>query len=192
MQRDATVARFTWRPDARTSLLPHISIYNTLHTTEGTAGIHAIPLRLLETGKDGTRRVLEAFKGGQERGEVRQEPRPGAVPARRAHRCGKQGPGPPRHTDTQTPNTHRHSLDVLPDSGAVVADDEQLQGVIDEAVLRGRMSTVRLRAAGEPLPPPRTSHPALPIAPGNGPHRNVTRLPPKQRSGARLPAPQAD
>lgn len=56
MQRDATVARFTWWPDARRALLPHTP-YN-----RGNRGAHCHPPRLLDTGTDASRRVLEALR----------------------------------------------------------------------------------------------------------------------------------
>lgn len=46
-----------------------------LHIAEGTEGSMPVPLRLLETGQGGTRRVLEVVKEECERDEVLQDSR---------------------------------------------------------------------------------------------------------------------
>lgn len=62
-----------------------------------------------------------------------------------------------------------HLLDVLPDGGAVVADDEQLQGVIDEAVLRGRARRRHGQAPGGGAPSTAPQHPTPPHPGGHHP-----------------------
>lgn len=175
------------------------------------------PLRLLDTGKDGTRRISEAVReaasgtkcvrsraglvtagsrvlgvsagpadppGRRQMG--RRPPVPGRpqLPALRAPRTGGHTDthphtDTPRHTQThrrtRTKHTHSHLLDVLPDGGAVVADDEQLQGVIDEAVLQGRRRPWHGQApggSGAPSPAPQRPTPPFP-----SPRREAT--PPK-------------
>lgn len=112
---------------------------------------------------------------------------------------GRAAPAPPRGGETRTRTRTRsrarerareraHSLDVLPNGGAVVADDEQLQGVIDEAVLRaGRGGGAVRHPAGEPLPQPRSitspaSHPSHPGAGHPGKTRPLRNAPPSSTS----------
>lgn len=124
-------------------------------------------------------------------------PYPARLPAPRAPAEGAHTDAHPR-TDTRTDarrHAHRHLLDVLPDGGAVVADDEQLQGVIDEAVLRGRTRRWHGQApGGRAAPSPAAQHPTPPCP---SPRREATPpkhhpSPPKQSYGARLPASQGD
>lgn len=102
-------------------------------------------------------------------------PGPARPADRRAHRHTSTHRHTQTHRRTRTKHTHSHLLDVLPDGGAVVADDEQLQGVIDEAVLQGRRRPWHSQApggSGAPSPAPQRPTPPFP-----SPRREAT--PPK-------------
>lgn len=130
------------------------SIPDFTHSREAQGSVSP-PLRLLESSKDAARRVSAALgkapsgtRGADCSRRCGQPPpgsrRPALTCRYRSATPGAAGPRPAgrraqgrTHAHTPIP-THTHLLDVLPDGGAVVADDQQLQGVIDEAVLRGR------------------------------------------------------
>lgn len=100
-------------------------------------------------------------------------------PAQPAPATGRRDTHRRALTPTRAP-ARPHLLDVLPDGGAVVADDEQLQGVIDEAVLRGRARRRHGQApsGGDPQHPT-PPHPTLvPVTPAGSTLSETPPLPP--------------
>lgn len=93
------------------------------------------------------------------RGRPARDPRGRPRPSPPPPRGGRTRRGTRAHTHART---RTHLLDVLPDGGAVVADDEQLQGVIDEAVLRGRARRRHGQAPGGGAPSAAPQHPSPP------------------------------